>query len=60
MYKLKGATDWTEYPGSHSLTHTPDFASCLPIHKRKLLQSGAFAGADHAPYSPYLNCFISS
>lgn len=34
MYKLKGTTDWTEYPDSHPLAHIPDFASCLPIRKR--------------------------
>lgn len=34
MYTRKRTTDWTEYPGSHYLTHIPDFASYLMIHKR--------------------------
>lgn len=34
MHKIKGITDWTEYPGSHYLTHIPDFTSYLMIFKR--------------------------
>lgn len=34
MYRIKGTTEWTEYPGSHYLTNISDFTSYLVILKR--------------------------